>query len=362
MSTSQQDKISRASNLYGATRVKVMGQVRSHVLRLGRARASLPAHCAFQAVVEKDTILRGDLAPISVGFRTHVGQACVLRPCYKRSRDGSVRAPAPPHGWRARVATALPPPSTHPAHVASSFQFQALRIGDGVRIGRGCVIECLSIGTGAHVGENCVVVRAVEWVGGRAGGAWRRIQQGCDRRVPPRLQMKRSVIKEFARVAPGTVVPPDMVVPPFARVEGIPGAHRRAPPPPPPSPAARSPTRCSAHRRIRARLGAGHCGRRCGHRAPRAVAAAERMSSRVPSADSQPSRNILPVSSRNRFNCTFCSSESASTSDSDRLRPNAVCGTRLGSAPPYARLGQRAPGSHALAGHSNESTLAETAQ
>ena len=65
-------------------------------------------------------------------------------------------------------------------------------IGKYTCIGRNCVVESACIGVGCNIGDDAVL---------------------CE----------RSILKDYVRVEPGTVVPPDMVIPPFCIVAGKPG-------------------------------------------------------------------------------------------------------------------------------------------
>lgn len=67
-----------------------------------------------------------------------------------------------------------------------------LSMGSHTRIGRNTVVRSLSIGSNVHIGSDC-------------------------------LLYPRSVVKDCCIIEDGTVIPPDMVVPPFSRVRGVPG-------------------------------------------------------------------------------------------------------------------------------------------
>ncbi len=71
------------------------------------------------------------------------------------------------------------------------FSHYPLKISDHVYIGPGTVVEAALIGAHTHIGSNCVIG-------------------------------KFAIIKEYVKVLDGTVVPPNMVLPPFSIVGGRP--------------------------------------------------------------------------------------------------------------------------------------------
>ena len=74
----------------------------------------------------------------------------------------------------------------------SGLQYLPLLIGNHVRIGDNCIIECASIGSSVVIGRNCVIG-------------------------------KRVLIKDHVVIQEGTVLADDTVIPPFSRVGGCPG-------------------------------------------------------------------------------------------------------------------------------------------
>lgn len=73
-----------------------------------------------------------------------------------------------------------------------TFSHYPLKIADHVFIGSGSIIEAALIGSHVNIGSNCVVGKFV-------------------------------IIKDFAKILDGTVVPPNMVIPSFSIVAGRPG-------------------------------------------------------------------------------------------------------------------------------------------
>ncbi|KAK1770753.1 dynactin subunit 5 [Phialemonium atrogriseum] len=72
-----------------------------------------------------------------------------------------------------------------------AFTYMPLRIGDHVFVGQGTVVQAASIGSHVHIGQGVVV------------GEF-------------------AIIKDYARILDGTVVPPNMVIPSFSVVAGRP--------------------------------------------------------------------------------------------------------------------------------------------
>lgn len=97
---------------------------------------------------------------INIGRGTIVSTNCTIRPPMRQSRG--------------------------------QMTFYPLRIGDNVFIGPGSHIASLSISSHVHIGAGCVL-------------------------------SPFSIVKEYCRILPGTVVPPAMVVPPGSVVAGKPG-------------------------------------------------------------------------------------------------------------------------------------------
>jgi dynactin-5 len=73
----------------------------------------------------------------------------------------------------------------------SADKFAPMSIGKYVYIGKNCTVESAVIGVGVSIGNNCTL-------------------------------LPRCILKDFVQVEEGTVVPPDMVIPPFAIVSGAP--------------------------------------------------------------------------------------------------------------------------------------------
>jgi dynactin-5 len=112
-----------------------------------------------KVIVEKDVIIRGDFAPIQLNKYCYIDSQTVIRPAYTLSKG--------------------------------AFRFIPVTIGSHSYIGKNCVIQAAVIGVGCLIEDDVVL-------------------------------SKRCILKDFVYVMAGSVVPPDMVCPPFSIVEGSP--------------------------------------------------------------------------------------------------------------------------------------------
>ena len=112
-----------------------------------------------KVVIKDNATVRGDLATVQLNKYTIVCEGSILRP---------------PYGI-----------------ISGSFRFIPLTIGSHCYISKNCLVQAAVIGVGCYIGENAVL-------------------------------SQRCILKDFVRVEANSVVPPDMVVPPFAIVSGNP--------------------------------------------------------------------------------------------------------------------------------------------
>jgi len=112
-----------------------------------------------KAIVEKDSIIRGDLANVRVGRNCVIRSRSVIRPPFKRFSKG--------------------------------VAFFPCMIGDHVYIGEGSVISSAQIGSYVHIGRNVVIGQ-------------------------------RCVLKDCCQIADNSVLPPDTVVANFSLYAGSP--------------------------------------------------------------------------------------------------------------------------------------------
>jgi dynactin-5 len=115
------------------------------------------------SIVQQGSIIRGDLAKITIGQYFTVGANSVIRPPYKNFKG---------YNWKAFKVYNKPPylqdtiffflngislspflPSLR------NLTFFPLTIGDYVMIDDDCIVEAASIGSYVYIGRNCVIVR-----------------------------------------------------------------------------------------------------------------------------------------------------------------------------------------------------------
>lgn len=117
-----------------------------------------------RCIIGPEVNIRGDLAPVQLNRYCIVGARSVLQPCSTTivSSGGE-----------------------------TTVKYIPQTIGTEVCIGEGSVIEAAVIGTGCIIGKNCVL-------------------------------SKRCILKDYVNVLDNSVVPADMVIPPFCIVAGNP--------------------------------------------------------------------------------------------------------------------------------------------
>lgn len=117
-----------------------------------------------KSILKAGAIIRADLAPVKMGKYCVVAERSVVRPPCRRFKGGIV--------------------------------IPKISVGDHVYIGKDFVVSALSIGSFVHIGDGAVV-------------------------------SPRCVLKECSEIAPGAIVPPDTVVPPFTYWSGVPARVTR---------------------------------------------------------------------------------------------------------------------------------------
>ncbi|XP_076812948.1 dynactin subunit 5-like [Clavelina lepadiformis] len=115
-----------------------------------------------KTIVEKDCIIRGDLANVRVGRNCIIKSRSVIRPPFKKFNKG--------------------------------VAFFPCVVGDHVYIEEDSIVNAAQVGSFVHIGKNCVIGR-------------------------------RCVLKDCCQIADNTVLPPETVVPPFMLFGGSPGAQ-----------------------------------------------------------------------------------------------------------------------------------------
>ncbi|RFU33358.1 hypothetical protein B7463_g3012, partial [Scytalidium lignicola] len=154
------NKVSRRSQIIGSTNIILGGKT----------------------VIQAEVIIRGDL------IRT-LGQTPSTSSSDGKSTSGNPVAVAiGRYCFFSRGCELRPPAKVY----KGSYSHFPLKIGDHVFVGSGSIIEAALIGSHVYIGSNCVIG-------------------------------KFSLIKDFVRILDGTVVPPNMVIPAFSIVAGVPG-------------------------------------------------------------------------------------------------------------------------------------------
>lgn len=85
-----------------------------------------------------------------------------------------------------------------------------MKIGDHVHIGAGSIVEAATIGNHVEIGKNCIIV-------------FLSILPEVSE-LTPLVQGKFTIIKDCARIADNTIIPPNTVVPALALFSGSPGS------------------------------------------------------------------------------------------------------------------------------------------
>jgi len=83
-----------------------------------------------------------------------------------------------------------------------------MKIGDHVHIGANSVVEAAQIGNHVEIGKNCVIVR---------------LSRSFIHFTLKVLQGKFTIIKDCAKIADNTIIPPNTVVPALSLFAGSPG-------------------------------------------------------------------------------------------------------------------------------------------
>lgn len=133
-----------------------------------------------KTIVRSNVVIHGDYgAPIHIGRYCHIDEGAVISPTIVPASsdptavtDGGSTSPDGPPSSREK---ALP-----------------LQIGSHTQIGSNTKIRSLSVGSSVRIGSDCIL-------------------------------SPRSKIYDCCVIEDGTVLPPDMIVPPFSRVSGNPG-------------------------------------------------------------------------------------------------------------------------------------------
>ena len=93
-----------------------------------------------------------------------------------------------------------------------------MKIGDFVHIGANTIVEAATIGNHVEIGKNCVIVS--NFIHSFA------LPQRLTYSLRP--QGKFTIIKDCAKIADNTIIPPNTVIPALTLFAGSPGARDRA--------------------------------------------------------------------------------------------------------------------------------------
>ncbi|KAL7461642.1 hypothetical protein ACHAXS_002057 [Conticribra weissflogii] len=193
--TTTQNYISRAADVLGPDRVHVRGKsvVRSGVRIHGDYGAviSIGRYCHLDegvvlapTVVDLEVADDDDRAETTTTTTTTTTKIETLPPTFSNVPN---HATSTSKRRRDLFLADLSPPKTSPSQKALP-----LSVGSHTLISKRTVVRSLSIGSYVRIGSDCVL-------------------------------HPRSIVKDCCVIEDGTVIPPEMVVPPFSRVRGAPG-------------------------------------------------------------------------------------------------------------------------------------------
>lgn len=112
-----------------------------------------------KTIIQTGSVLRGDLAGITVGTFTIIREECVIRPSYMKQQG--------------------------------KLKYAKMSIGDNVYIDKDCIVCALKIGNNVQIGKNCVIGH-------------------------------RAQIHDNTKILDNSILPPDAIVPPYTVYGGRP--------------------------------------------------------------------------------------------------------------------------------------------
>ncbi|KAL7446364.1 hypothetical protein ACHAXM_010150 [Skeletonema potamos] len=154
----------------------------SYISRSANILVAPNLHSKGKSVIQKNVTVHGEFgAPIHIGRYVYIDEDVEIVPSViPRSSDPLM---AISNTDRSATGMLLPPTENETAI--------PVIIGSHTKIGNNCTIQSISIGSCVRIGSNC--------------------------RISP-----RSKIHDCCIIENDTVIPPDMVIPPFSRVRGNP--------------------------------------------------------------------------------------------------------------------------------------------
>jgi len=169
-----------------------------------------------KTIISNGAIIRGDLkragpghaVVISLGRYCLVGEGCVMRCVPTRLLGPLLNRP-----FDARCdPSSRPPYKTY----RGAFNYYPMKIGDFVHIGANTIVEAATIGNHVEIGKNCVIVRNFLQLVRFILESHRFSAQG-----------KFTIIKDCAKIADNTIIPPNTVIPGLTLFAGSPGSCDR---------------------------------------------------------------------------------------------------------------------------------------
>ena len=100
-----------------------------------------------------------------------------------------------------------------------AFNYYPMKVGDYVHIGANTIVEAATIGNHVEIGKNCVIVNAFS--------LFHFLRFSRMRLVFLLPQGKFTIIKDCAKIADNSIIPPNTVIPALTLFAGSPGAQRQ---------------------------------------------------------------------------------------------------------------------------------------
>ena len=160
----------------------------SYISRSAKIHVASNLHSKGKSVIEKNVTIHGEFgAPIHIGRYVYIDQDVEIIPSIIPTSSDPLLASSKDQssGSGSGKKVAFMPPTDNEKALPTI-------IGSHTKIGNNCTIQSISIGSCVRIGSNCSI-------------------------------SPRSKIHDCVIIEENTVIPSDMVVPPFSRVRGNPG-------------------------------------------------------------------------------------------------------------------------------------------
>jgi dynactin-5 len=99
-----------------------------------------------------------------------------------------------------------------------AFNYYPMKVGDYVHIGANTIVEAATIGNNVEIGKNCVIVNTIRL------STFSYSPLTYYGLLP---QGKFTIIKDCAKIADNSIIPPNTVIPALTLFAGSPGAQGR---------------------------------------------------------------------------------------------------------------------------------------